>query len=108
MTDDTNESKSLKHKRDAISDEDDDDDDERNFEDKKKAKTEENNQVVAASSSDSLNLNMKHFSFIVDLNIEQNKMIKAELCGLHLAQKLKDKGADVIIRECKDQVLKTN
>jgi len=47
---------------------------------------------------------IKQFSFIVDLNFDQNKMIKAELCGLHLAQRLKDKGADVIIRECKEQV----
>ena len=48
---------------------------------------------------------LKCFSFIVDVNIDQNKMIKAELCGLHLAQKLKDKGADIIIKECKEQIL---
>ena len=92
---------SLKHKRDEISD------DEEDLEESKKNKTESNMCGPSLSSAD-LNLNMKHFSFIVDLNIEQNKMIKAELCGLHLAQKLKDKGADVIIRECKDQVLKAN
>jgi porphobilinogen deaminase len=93
----------LKHKRDEISDDED------NFEETKKTKTENNiAETSSASLSADLNLNMKHFSFIVDLNIEQNKMIKAELCGLHLAQKLKDKGADVIIRECKDQVNKTH
>ena len=52
--------------------------------------------------------NIKHFSYIVDLKMDQNKMIKAELCGLHLAQKIKDKGGDVLIRECKEQVLRSN
>lgn len=66
--------------------------------------TTNNNDETAKEEEKSI----KHFSFIVDLNIEQSKMIKAELCGLHLAQKLKDKGADVLIRECKEQVLRSN
>ena len=45
------------------------------------------------------------FSFIVDLKISETKMAKAELCGMHLAEKLKEQGADVIIRECKAQTL---
>ena len=44
---------------------------------------------------------LKHYSFITDLKISDNKLIKAELCGLHLAQKLKEKGADVLINQCK-------
>lgn len=66
--------------------------------------TTNNNDETAKEEEKSI----KHFSFIVDLNIDQSKMIKAELCGLHLAQKLKDKGADVLIRECKEQVLRSN
>jgi porphobilinogen deaminase len=50
-------------------------------------------------------LKTKNFSYIVDLNIAQNKMLKAELCGFHLAQKLKDKGADLIIKECKVKLI---
>jgi len=49
--------------------------------------------------------NMPHFSFIMDLKIDNTKLAKAELCGMHLAEKLKEQGADVIIRECKAQVL---
>lgn len=51
--------------------------------------------------------NMPHYSFIMDLKIDNSKMEKAELCGLHLAEKLKEQGADVIIRECKAQTLKS-
>jgi len=51
--------------------------------------------------------NNPHYSFIMDLKIENNKMEKAELCGLHLAEKLKEQGADVIIRECKAQAIKS-
>lgn len=51
--------------------------------------------------------NMPHFSFIMDLKINYNKMSKAELCGLHLAEKLKEQGADIIIKECKAQVMKS-
>lgn len=47
---------------------------------------------------------VKHFSFITDLNIDENKMLKAELCGLHLAQRLKEKGADILINEIKIKV----
>ncbi len=79
--------KSSKHKLDS--------DSENDLEKKIKNETSE----VTYSSS------LKCFSFIVDVNIDQNKMIKAELCGLHLAQKLKDKGADIIIKECKEQIL---
>lgn len=70
--------------------------DEANQEINKKKKNESNNVE-----------NMPHFSFIMDLKIDNQKMEKAELCGLHLAEKLKELGADVIIRECKAQVLKT-
>lgn len=51
--------------------------------------------------------NTPHFSFIMDLKINKNKLTKAELCGLHLAEKMKEQGADIIIRECKAQVLKS-
>jgi len=44
---------------------------------------------------------LKYYSFIADLNISEEKLIKAELCGLHLAQKLKEKGADILINQCK-------
>lgn len=50
----------------------------------------------------------KSYSFILDLNIKECRMIKAELCGLHLAEKLKDKGADVLINEIKAQIHKTS
>merc|ERR1712127_664412 len=36
----------------------------------------------------------RHYSFIVDMNIAEEKLIKAELCGLHLAERLKELGAD--------------
>ncbi len=51
--------------------------------------------------------NTPHYSFIVDLKIKSTKMATAELCGLHLAEKLKEMGADSVIRECKAQVLNT-
>ena len=51
--------------------------------------------------------NSPHYSFIMDLKVKNAKMATAELCGLHLAEKLKEMGADVIIRECKAQVLST-
>lgn len=50
--------------------------------------------------------NAPHYSFIVDLKINNEKMAKAELCGLHLAEKMKEQGADIIIRECKAQAMK--
>ena len=50
----------------------------------------------------------KAYSFIIDFNIKEDRMIKAELCGLHLAEKLKDKGADVLINEIKAQIHKTS
>lgn len=49
--------------------------------------------------------NMPHYSFIMDLKIDNAKLATAELCGMHLAEKMKEQGADVIIRECKAQVL---
>lgn len=49
---------------------------------------------------------LKQYSFIVDLNIDENKLIKAELCGLHLAERLKEKGADILINEIKNKVQK--
>jgi hydroxymethylbilane synthase len=51
--------------------------------------------------------NMPHYSFIMDLKISNNKMATAELCGMHLAEKMKEMGADIIIRECKAQVMNT-
>jgi hydroxymethylbilane synthase len=48
----------------------------------------------------------REYSFIVDLNIDENKMIKAELCGLHLAERLKEKGADILINEIKNKIQK--
>ena len=56
-------------------------------------------KIKSAASKEPFTL--KYYSFIADLNISENKLIKAELCGLHLAQKLKEKGADVLINECK-------
>ena len=51
--------------------------------------------------------NTPHYSFIVDLKINAEKMAKAELCGMHLAEKMKEQGADIIIRECKAQAMKS-
>lgn len=56
-------------------------------------------KIKSAASKETFVL--KYYSFIADLNISENKLIKAELCGLHLAQKLKEKGADILISECK-------
>lgn len=50
---------------------------------------------------------LKSYSFIVDMNIRECRMIKAELCGLHLAEKLKERGADVLISEIKAQIHKS-
>ena len=47
----------------------------------------------------------KHFCYLIDMNIDENKLMKSELCGLHLAEKLKEQGADVLISEVKAQVL---
>ncbi|RNA43739.1 hydroxymethylbilane synthase [Brachionus plicatilis] len=63
----------------------------------KRAKLDQNEEK-------SLEPSVKHFCFLTDLNIDENKMLKAELCGLHLAQKLKDKGADLLINEIKIKV----
>lgn len=49
-------------------------------------------------------VNITSYSFIVDLKIDKIKMSKAELCGLHLAEKLKERGADILINEIKAQV----
>ena len=49
----------------------------------------------------------KHYSFICDLKIDECKLIKSELCGLHLAERLKEKGADVLINEIKSQINKS-
>jgi hypothetical protein len=48
-----------------------------------------------------------HYSFICDLKIDECKLIKSELCGLHLAEKLKEKGADVLINEIKSHINKS-
>lgn len=53
------------------------------------------------------NEKLRHYSFITDMNISANKMIRAELCGLHLAEKLKERGADVLINEVKAIVHKS-
>jgi hypothetical protein len=55
-----------------------------------------------------VNAPIRHYSFIVDLKIDENKMMKAELCGLHLAERLKEKGADLLINEIKSKVHKNN
>jgi hydroxymethylbilane synthase len=83
--------------------------DERIESSKKRFKKEEKDTVTAKlkGNPESTETKFKHFSFIVDLNIDENKLRKAELCGLHLAQKLIDKGADVLIKEVKMQVLKS-
>ena len=49
----------------------------------------------------------RQFSFITDLTISEEKMIRAELCGLHLAEKLREKGADLLINEIKMQITKS-
>lgn len=46
----------------------------------------------------------KDYSFIMDLKIDEAKLIKAELCGLHLAEKLRRIGADVLIKEIKQNI----
>lgn len=51
--------------------------------------------------------NSPYFSFIMDLKVDVTKQAKAELCGMHLAEKMKEKGADIIVRECKAQALKS-
>jgi hypothetical protein len=53
------------------------------------------------------NQKIRHYSFITDVNISANKMIRAELCGLHLAEKLKERGADLLINEVKAIVHKS-
>lgn len=63
----------------------------------KRAKLEQNEIKI-------LEPNVKHFCFLTDLNFNEDKMIKAELCGFHLAQKLKDRGADLLINEIKIKV----
>ena len=42
---------------------------------------------------------IKSYSFIVDLNIKESRMIKADLCGTNLARILKTKRADLVIKE---------
>lgn len=49
--------------------------------------------------------NSPYFSFIMDLKVDVTKQAKAELCGMHLAEKMKERGADIIVRECKAQAL---
>lgn len=71
----------------------------------------EENRNKLSKSEDSLAIlepveNSPHYSFIMDLKVSNTKMAKAELCGLHLAEKMKEMGADMIIRECKAQTLK--
>lgn len=66
-----------------------------------------NDEIKETVSDSEIKLdNFPHFSFIMDLKISTNKMAKAELCGLHLAEILKEQGADIIIRECKMQATK--
>lgn len=65
------------------------------------SKPEENKPLTSAHPL------LKSYSFIVDMNIRECRMIKAELCGLHLAEKLKERGADVLISEIKAQIHKS-
>ena len=65
-----------------------------------KRKNEGNEEFISAKRRNSSH-SRKHYSFIVDVNVDENKMIKAELCGLHLAEKLKELGADILINEAK-------
>lgn len=51
---------------------------------------------------------LKQYSFIVDLNIDEHKLVKAELCGFHLATKLKENGAEALIIDAKAKVAAKN
>jgi len=74
----------------------------------KHIKSTDSNSEIRSNRVSSLPVeDTPHYSFIMDLKISSTKMATAELCGLHLAEKLKEMGADVIIRECKAQVLST-
>jgi hydroxymethylbilane synthase len=66
--------------------------------------SEENDQLANDEDEE---VNITSYSYIVDLKIDRIKMSKAELCGLHLAEKLKEKGADVLISEMKAQLHKS-
>jgi hypothetical protein len=59
-------------------------------------------------SDDKKVVTQNFYSFIIDVNIDENKMIKAELCGLHLAEKLIEMGADLLIAEVKAIVHKSD
>lgn len=72
---------------------------------KSDAEDEKEEKAVAAVSVEPVE-NSPHYSFIVDLKINNEKMVKAELCGMHLAEKMIEQGADIIIRECKAQAMK--
>jgi hypothetical protein len=68
---------------------------------KSEEKEEDNAAVAAEEEKTAISKSPKYYSFIIDVNIDENKMIKAELCGLHLAERLKEQGADLLINEVK-------
>lgn len=87
----------------------DDSDEETNESKPKKSKLSKNeSQPSEETGKQSKNEPFRCYSFIVDLKIDENKLMKAELCGLHLAERLKEKGADVLITEIKKKVHKNN
>jgi hydroxymethylbilane synthase len=81
------------------------DEDDQNPEELKVKRSKSNQEQ---NTSIKIEENLRQYSFIVDLSIDEKKMIKAELCGLHLAERLKEKGADILINEIKNKVQKEN
>lgn len=80
---------------------DDDDESSSNTSSKKLKSSKVDNQTQSELPSDDNNYINNHYSFIMDLKINQNKMMIAELCGLHLAEKLKERGAADLVEEVK-------
>lgn len=86
-------------------DEEESDDTQEELESKqKKVKNINENDEIESKTTECAK--SKSYSFIVDLNIREFRMAKAELCGLHLAEKLKSMGADELIKEIKAQIHK--
>jgi hypothetical protein len=109
LTNENDESKFVKRKLNDLDeatkkdDENKDNDENENENIHKKMKRIDSDHSV----TEEILVNAPHFSFIIDLKVDSTKLSKAELCGLHLANKMKEQGADVIIRECKAQILKS-
>ena len=64
--------------------------------------------ATADEKGDAATPHLKQYSFIVDLNIDEHKLVKAELCGFHLATKLKENGAEALIIDAKAKVAAKN